>query len=867
MEDLIRIRKALNHKVPEKAVLKTEEGLSEEVVRFISEDKKEPEWMLKKRLQALKIFYEKPMPDWGPSLEKLDLNKIIYYIKAADSGYATDWNDVPPDVRETFDKLGIPEVERKYLGGSGAQFESINSYHKLKEEWSKKGVIFEDMDVALQKYPNLVKEYFMTRCVPISDHKFAALHGAVWSGGTFIYVPKNVKVTAPLQAYFRMNSRKAGQFEHTLIIVDENAELHYIESCSAPQYNESSIHAGCVEIYVKKGARCRYSSVENWSRNTFNLNTKRSIVEEDGVIEWINGNLGCLSGDSKIFTNPKGPINIKSMETGDKVYVWDEKTNSIKKSIVKAKIFSGYKNVYKIEAGGREIESSANHPFLTLVRKKNNPSHKKGFFYQEWRPLENLKVGDVIGIAKRLPIKGKPYKLPIITMENIIMSNNQYAKFSMNIKHLYNQDIIIPPETNEDFMWLCGILTEDGHVDLKHNKINIAVYEKEDYREELCNVLKRLFNYTVTEKKVRYIIINSKVLCQLFIKIGMAGTAGTKQVPDWVFALPRSQILSFLAGYFDSDGHAVENAIAFTSINKQLLEQVKMLGISIGCGVSRIFKHGNSGKKEILGIQCNAKDSWRLLFNGRKIKELPSRSKRKKTKIKNIKTRIKYVGSQNLNFKSKTNEEVGFARINKITPIGVKPTFDIEVKNYHNFIANGLIVHNSGVTMLYPCSVLIGERARSDFIGIAFAADNQNQDTGHKVYHLASNTKSTVQSKSISKGSGITIYRGVLKIKKGSKNCKSNVQCDALMLDSESKSDTIPYIEINDNTADIGHEATTGKISEEQIFYLQSRGLSSDDARKMVVSGFIEPMVKELPGEYAVELNRLIELEMDKSVG
>jgi len=220
-----------------------------------------------------------------------------------------------------------------------------------------------------------------------------------------------------------------------------------------------------------------------------------------------------------------------------------------------------------------------------------------------------------------------------------------------------------------------------------------------------------------------------------------------------------------------------------------------------------------------------------------------------------------------VNTENKIPNDIKFTKINAITSVGIKPTFDIEVENYHNFIANGLIVHNSGVTLLYPCSILLGERARSDFIGIAFASDGQNQDTGHKVYHLASNTKSTVQSKSISQGSGITVYRGVLKIKKGAKNCKSNVQCDALMLDPESKSDTVPYIEVHDNTADIGHEATTGKISEEQIFYLQTRGLSDDDARKMVVSGFIEPMVKELPGEYAIELNRLIELEMEGSVG
>jgi len=623
METFEISREALDHKVPERAVLRSGEGIREDVVRLIAKDKNEPDWMLQKRLQSLKFFFEKPMPNFGPSLEKLDLNKIIYYIKTDERGNADNWADVPDDIKETFDKLGIPEMEQKALGGSGAQFESQVAYHNLKEEWAKKGVIFEDMDVALQKYPELVKEYFMTRCVPITDHKFASLHGAVWSGGTFIYVPKNVQVTVPLQAYFRMNSKKAGQFEHTLIIVDEGAELHYIESCSAPQYNESSIHAGCVEIFVKKGARCRYSSVENWSKNTFNLNTKRAIVEDDGVIEWINGNLGCLTGDSKVFTNPKGPVDIKSIEAGDKVYSWDEKTNSIKRALVKAKIFSGYKEVFKLEAGGREIEATSNHPFLTITRRKNNSSHKKGFFHQEWRSLEKLKPGDVVGISKKLPIEGKPYNLPNLKIGNTIGSNNQYSKFKMNTSHLYNKNINVPKETNEDFMWLAGILIGDGHIDLKQNKINIATHEKEDYREDLIKLLKKLFNYKVTEKKERYIIINSKILCELFIRMGLSGNADTKQVPDWIFTLPENQILAFLAGYFDADGHAAENAIAFTSINKKLLNKIKLLGINVGFGVSRIFKHTDPGEVEILGIKCMAKGSWRILFNGRKIRELP----------------------------------------------------------------------------------------------------------------------------------------------------------------------------------------------------------------------------------------------------
>ena len=739
-------------------------------------------------------------------------------------------------------------------------------YHNLKKELSDKGVVFLDMDEALIKYPEMVKKYFMTTCVPIRLHKYAALHAAVWSGGTFIYVPKNVKVKEPLQAYFRMNAKKGGQFEHTLIIADEGSEIHYIEGCSAPQYTSNSLHAGCVEIHVLKDARVRYSSIENWSKNTYNLNTKRAVVKENGIIEWVNGNMGCLTGDSKVFTNPKGPKNIESIEAGDKVYVFDEKENKIKKSIVRAKIFSGEKKVYKLEAAGREIEASANHPFLTLIRKKSDPSHKKGFFYKVWKPLEDLKVGDLLAIPKKLPLEGNSYILPKIEINNFVDSNNQYSEFKMNSSYLYNKNIVIPEKTNEDFMWLCGILIGDGHIDTKQNKINIATHVTEDYRDHLVQVLKKLFNYTVTEKKERYIIINSKVLCQLFSEIGISGNADTKKVPNWVFALPENEILSFLAGYFDSDGHPGKGGLYFTSINKPLLESIKYLGISIGFGVSRIFNHGKAREMHILGKKTTVKDSFRILLNGSRIKDLPIRCERKKERIDKTNPKRNFVSAKGLNFKSKVNDEIGFATINKIEYTGIKPTFDIEVDDYHNFISNGLIVHNSKVTMLYPCSMLTEENAKSDYIGIAFAGKGQYQDTGCKVYHLAPHTSSNVISKSISQGGGITSYRGLVQIRSGAVKSKSSVVCDGLMLDNDSKAMTFPSMEVNEDDVKVAHEAAIGRVGEEQLFYLMSRGLSEEEATKMIVSGFIEPLIRELPLEYAVELNRLIELEIENSV-
>ena len=457
-------RNNFDHYNKENLKFKASPGLSHDLIKQISSDKNEPKWMLEKRLKGLEIFGKKSMPTLGPDLSYLNLEKIHFYMKPNAKKNSKSWDDVPSDIRKTYERLGIPRAEKVALAGVGAQYESEVIYHNLKKELEEQGVVFLDMDEAVQKYPEMVKKYFMTNCITPTLHKFAALHAAVWSGGTFIYVPKNVKVEIPLQAYFRMNTKQGGQFEHTLIIADENSEVHYIEGCSAPKHSENSLHAGCVEIHVLKNARVRYSSIENWSKNTFNLNTKRAVVFEKGIIEWVNGNMG------------------------------------------------------------------------------------------------------------------------------------------------------------------------------------------------------------------------------------------------------------------------------------------------------------------------------------------------------------------------------------------------------------------SNVTMLYPCSILLGENSKSDYIGIAYAGRGQNQDTGCKVYHLAKNTHSNVISKSISKDGGIASYRGLIDIRKGCKNSKSSVRCDGLMLDNESKTTTFPSMEVNENDIEVSHEAAVGKVGEEQLFYLMSRGISEQEATKMIVAGFIEPVVKELPIEYAVELNRLIELEIENSI-
>jgi Fe-S cluster assembly protein SufB len=442
---------------------KSGRGLSPELVAAISEHKNEPDWMRKFRLKSLEYFLARPLPTWGGDVTGIDFDNIFYYIRPTEK-QAKSWEDLPSDIKDTWDKLGIPEAEKKYLAGVGAQYESEVVYHKLKEDLESQGVLFLDMDSGLREHEELVKQYFGT-IIPQNDNKFAALNSAVWSGGSFIYVPPGVKVEMPLQAYFRINAENMGQFERTLIIVDEGAFVHYVEGCTAPIYSSDSLHSAVVEIIVKPGARCRYTTIQNWSTNVYNLVTKRAVAYEDATMEWVDGNLG------------------------------------------------------------------------------------------------------------------------------------------------------------------------------------------------------------------------------------------------------------------------------------------------------------------------------------------------------------------------------------------------------------------SKLTMKYPSIWLLGERAHGEVLSIAFAGEGQHQDAGGKAVHVAPNTTSVITSKSISKNGGRAGYRGLLEVAKGAKGSKSKVVCDALILDEDSRSDTYPYMRIDEDHVDIGHEATVSKIGEEQLFYLMSRGLTEAEASAMIVSGFVEPITKELPLEYAVEMNRLIQLQMEGSVG
>lgn len=374
-------------KDPETAVFRTAKGLSEDVVRQISKEKDEPSWMLDLRLKALKIFLGKPMPSWGGDLKNIDFDKYTYFIKPSDKT-AHSWDDVPSDIKKTFDRLGIPEAEQKFLGGVGAQYESQTVYHKLREDLAKQGVIFTDTDTAVKEHPELVKKYFAT-IVPAGDNKFSALNTAVWSGGSFIYIPPGVKVKLPLQAYFRINAKNVGQFERTLIIVDKDAEVHYIEGCTAPVYSTDSLHAAVVEVVALEGAKVRYTTIQNWSSNVYNLVTKRAVAHKNATVEWVDGNLGSkltMKYPCVILKGENARADILSVayagkaqhqDAGGKVVHLASNTTSriISKSVSKDGGRASYRGLVRVPKGAKNVTSSVKCDALLLDKTSRSDTY------------------------------------------------------------------------------------------------------------------------------------------------------------------------------------------------------------------------------------------------------------------------------------------------------------------------------------------------------------------------------------------------------------------------------------------------------------------------------------------------------------
>lgn len=815
-------------------------GLSRELIMQISADKNEPEWMREHRLRCLEVFYKKELPTWGPDLSGLKLDEIIYYAKPGEVTNATKWEDVPAEIKRTFEKLGIPEAERKYLAGAGAQYESSNVYHKLKEKWGAKGVIFEDMDSALQKYPDLVREYFM-KCVPMHDHKFAALHGAVWSGGTFIYIPKGVNVDQPLQAYFRMNAASMGQFEHTLIIIDDGAHGSYIEGC-------------------------------------FIAGTEISTLSGNKKIELIEPN-------EQVLTH-KGHY---------------KKVKHVQKRLYTGKLFT----ITGAGAPSRPVTATEEHPFL--VSKKIYSRGKNPRWNVEWTTSKDLRVGDYLVLPSNKTVKESKY----VTF--------RVPRYIPNGKTLWIEKKI---ECSPDFFTLIGYYLSEGSI-MKDSYLAFSFGTHEGVLvDEVKLLMKKVFGITkcneIYHKKNHgvSVVFGSVEIARIF---GQSFGKGAlhKNMPQWVLLESTEKQKSLIRAYFKGDGNYYDKKHAsgrkqilrINTISEKLAYQMKemLLRHSIVAFVNR-----RDRSKE------DRQTMYTIGVSGIFMNEFGSIVEKPVSDRVNFHKRASMFAF---------NDGYAFVPIKKIEKNIAKniPVYNFSVTDDESYIANGIAVHNcsaakyetpsihaglvevfvkagarfryssvenwsrntynlntkralvdrdgvmewvggnmgSGCTMLYPCSILRGEGASADHLGIAFANAGQIQDTGAKVIHAAPRTTSKVVMKSISKSGGKSVYRGLLKILKGAKGSKAQVKCDALLLDGSSISDTIPDMKIAENDVSIGHEATVGKISDEQLFYCMSRGMAEDEAMALIVNGFIEPIVKAMPLEYAVEMNRLIELEME----
>ncbi len=783
---------------------KSEKGLSEQVVREISSRKEEPEWMLNYRLKALAHFFKRPMPTWGVDLSGINFDDLHYYVKP-DAPKADNWDMVPEQYKKAFDRLGIPEAEKKFLSGSGAQYDSENIIHTLNKELAEKGVIFSDVETALKEQPELVKQYF-GKVIPYNDNKFSALNSAVWSGGSFVYIPKGVSVELPLQAYFRINASNVGQFERTLIIAEEGSSVHYLEGCSAPIYSAASLHSAVVEIIAKPSSRVQYTTIQNWSNNVYNLVTKRAFAYANSNVFWLDGNLGCLTGDSAVFAKG-GVIPIKDIEVGDIVYSIGKNFGVTENQVV-AKKQNPPSPVFKlVTENHREIRATANHPFLVL-------SKKGKFNFIEWKPLEEVRAGDQVACAGLLPQGGQARRLDFV------------PKARKGLKK-----IKVPSETSTELMWLVGFYLGDGYCD--KNRVYFAVPESDRSRNRVKKAVEELFGFTEHENHKVVVRFNSTAMVDFFSHLGLKGNARTKRLPEWIFGLPIEQKKAVIEGYIDADGHRRKGHknVSITSVNKPLLEAVKLLAISCSLNPTKLSKWSRREKKP-MGKEEKLYEHYFLYFGDHEFEK-----------------------------------PVYFARVTSKEFCGEEITYDIEVEGDHNFIANGIFVHNSRVTMKYPSIYLLGEGARAEILSLAYAGKGQQQDSGGKAVHLAPNTTSIITSKSVCKDGGRTSYRGLLKVAKGCTGVKSSVRCDALILDELSRSDTYPYMEIEEEQVSVGHEATVGKIGEEQLFYLMSRGLTESEALALIVLGFIDEFKKRLPMEYAVEINRLIEMDMAGSGG
>lgn len=812
-------------------VFKSERGLSREVVENISRMKGEPQWMLEFRLKAYEHYISRPMPNWGPSLDEINFDEIYYYVKPTEKS-EKNWDDVPDDIKNTFNKLGIPEAEQKFLAGVGAQYESEMVYHSILEHLEKQGVIFLSIEDGLKQYPDLFKEYFGT-VIPIEDNKFAALNSAVWSGGSFVYVPKGVKVDLPLQAYFRLNTANVGQFERTLIIVDEGASVHYVEGC------------------FLAGAKVR-------------TRTGEKPIEQIEVDDEVMTHQGRYR---RVYNTMKRPYH------GD---------------------------IYNIRFYGdsaRTLQVTAEHPLLVASREKQNERNKE--FQPIWKFAESVKVGDYLAIPIPQPVT-EPTLAHSVTVP---LGRGRHAPI--------DREVNLPYEP--DFFRLLGYYFAEGHVDNEHYLTLSFHVNETDYLSDAKNLIEKYFSKTPIENKPRQngqtLVLSSTEIARTFAR-EFGSTVYEKQIPEWVTSAELPLLAELVKGMWSGDGSYDEkkNMFRYNTISADLAYAFRDACLRLGIAASVNMQERDLPRKniyavviaspfnpkfgEIVGVSAPAGDLSGSPFSMDEnflyvpIKEIVIEEMETEVYNFSVEEDESYVAegvvSHNCTAPQYTTNSFHSGVIEIIVKKDARSRYST-IQNWSTNVFN-LVTQRAKVfanashewvdanigsklTMKYPSCYLMEPGARGEMLSMAFAGAGQVQDAGSKMMHFAPNTTSKITSKSISKGGGRASYRGMVKVYKGAKGVKSNVVCDALLLDPKSRSDTYPYIEIDEDDVTIGHEASVSKVGEEQLFYLMSRGLSEEEATTMVVSGFIEPLIKELPMEYAVEMNRLIALQMEGSIG
>jgi Fe-S cluster assembly protein SufB len=805
----------------------TKRGLTRETVEEISGFKEEPDWMLQYRLRAYEHFLKRPIPTWTDGLDKIDFDKIVYYRKPSEREEKS-WDDVPEQIKATFERLGIPEAERKFLAGVGAQYDSEVVYHSVKEELTKLGVVFMGTDQALKEHPDIFRKYFGT-VVPAEDNKFSALNAAVWSGGSFVYVPKGVEVPLPLQAYFRINGENTGQFERTLIVVEEGAKVHYIEGC-LPGSELVSLGDSMVPIESVAPGTMAMNSDGTLAQV---VSTRRRLHQGDmlKIVPVSVGNAFELTAEHPVWTIQRERVAV-SQRTTRPTSRWDV-------------------NAAKI------------------------PTTEP-----EWLPAGELSEGDLICF----PIAGKVQDHPELSDELLRFLGYYLAEGSAFVNGANK----------------VATVTVSFHVD-ERDLI-------EDARQLMSGIAGKPANvYEVPEKHEARVYVYSERLREMAERFAGRFSAEKRLHADLMELPPDRQRLlvdTYLRGdgsrHLRANGRTLVRASTVSRILAfQLQEILARNGIYAGIQIRKGFSETMPD-----GRQITHREQFNLHFEeGRTVNQVWLDEGRNCfwVPIRKIERRDYDGWVYNLEMASAPNAYLarGFAVHNCTAPIYATESLHVAVvevvalpkskvryttiQNWSNDVYNLVtkrahahenstvewIDANTGSrkTVKFPAIYLRGEGATADIISVAVAGKGQHQDTGAKAVHLAPNTRSRIVSKSVSKDGGRATYRGQLKVSPGATNVVASVRCDALMLDDISRSDTYPYIDIQEDDTSMTHEATVGKVSAEQIFYLMSRGLTENEATNLIVQGFLEVFTKELPMEYAIEFNRLVKLEMEGSLG